>query len=78
MKTHSCRSASQPSVLVPVTTMEEISVLTPAERENLRASLDAAESDIASGKGAPYDREEVRSHFERALAGKRASVAKPV
>ncbi|HEY3719063.1 MAG TPA: hypothetical protein VGL41_02875 [Roseiarcus sp.] len=53
-------------------------MLTPAERENLRASLDAAESDIASDKGAPYDREEVRSHVERALAGKRASVTKPV
>jgi hypothetical protein len=49
--------------------MEEISVLTPAERKSLRASLDAAELDIASGKGAPYDREELRSHFDRA-AGK--------
>jgi hypothetical protein len=76
MKTQSRRSSSQPSVLVPVTTMEEISVLTLAERKSLRASLDAAELDIASGKGAPYDREELRSHFERAITGKRAG--KPV
>jgi hypothetical protein len=78
MKTQSRRSASRPSVLVPVTTMEEISVLTPAARKNLRASLDAAESDIASGKGAPYDREELRSHFDRAVTTKRAATAKPV
>lgn len=78
MKTQPRRSASQPSVLVPVTTMEEISVLTPAERKSLRASLDAAELDIASGKGAPYDREELRLHFERAVTSKRAPAAKPV
>jgi len=58
--------------------MEEISVLTPAERKSLRVSLDAAELDIASGKGAPYDREELRSHFERAVTSKRAPADKPV
>jgi hypothetical protein len=78
MKSQSRRSSSQPSVLVPVTTMEEISVLTPAERKSLRVSLDAAELDIASGKGAPYDREELRSHFERAVTSKRAPAGKPV
>jgi hypothetical protein len=58
--------------------MEEISVLTPSERKSLRASLDAAELDIASGKGAPYDREELRSHFQRAVTSKRAPAGKPV
>ena len=53
-------------------------MLTPAERKSLRASLDAAELDIASGKGAPYDREELRLHFERAVTSKRAPAAKPV
>jgi hypothetical protein len=58
--------------------MEEISVLTSAERKSLRASLDAAELDIATGKGAPYDTEELRSHFERGVTSKRAAAGKAV
>ena len=66
MKHTAHSDATPPSVLVPVTTMEEIPVLTPAEREALRMSLDSAAADIEAGKGAPYDREELRKHFKRA------------
>jgi hypothetical protein len=52
-------------------------VLTPSERKSLRASLDPAELDIASGKGAPYDREELRSHFERRVTSKPELTANP-
>ena len=60
--------SSPPTALVPITTMEEISNLTPAEREVLRASLDAAEAEIASGGSASYDVGELRAYFMRGLA----------
>ena len=64
------------SVLVPVTTMEEIVVLTEQERAELLASLKAAEAEIAAGKGAPYDSEEMRRHFFSAYEEQRAANAK--
>lgn len=56
--------------------MEEIPALTPSERESLRVSLDAAEADIAAGRGAPYDREELGARFARASSDRRTSLGK--
>jgi hypothetical protein len=41
--------------MVPVTTMEEVPVLTEEERTDLLKSLAKAESDIEAGKGTDYD-----------------------
>lgn len=54
--------------LLPLTTMEEIPVLTADERAELIASLVEAEREIAEGRGAPYDTEEMRRHFQRGLS----------
>jgi hypothetical protein len=40
---------------VPVTTMEEIPVLSDREREDLQRSLKDAEARIEAGQGADYD-----------------------
>ena len=52
--------------VVAVTTMEEIPALSDDEHAELAASLREAEREIAEGRGAPYDSEEMRRHF---LAG---------
>ena len=41
--------------MVPVTTMEEVPVLTPAERRALIASLEEGEARAKAGKSAAYD-----------------------
>ena len=41
--------------MVPVTTMEEIPVLSEEERAKLTASLKEAEARIKAGKGIDYD-----------------------
>jgi hypothetical protein len=41
--------------MVPVTTMEELPILTDAERAELLASLKEAEGEIEAGRGVDYD-----------------------
>jgi hypothetical protein len=43
------------TTLVPVTTMEEVPVLSAEEQTKLRAELEAAEARIAAGEGVDYD-----------------------
>jgi hypothetical protein len=43
------------TTMVPVTTMEEVPVLSAAERTELLASLEAAEGRIKAGKAVNYD-----------------------
>jgi hypothetical protein len=43
------------TTMVPVTTMEEIPVLSDSERTELTASLKAAEARIKAGKAIDYD-----------------------
>jgi hypothetical protein len=43
------------TTMVPVTTMEELPVLSDKERADLRASLDEAQGRIEAGKGVDYD-----------------------
>lgn len=63
----------QRTTLIPVTTMEEVAVLSSDGRAELVASLVEAERDIAEGYGALYDTEEMRRHFLRGFAGRKAS-----
>ncbi|HMK91300.1 MAG TPA: hypothetical protein VK446_16920 [Methylocystis sp.] len=53
------------TILIPVTTMEEVSVLSTKERAELFVSLAEAEREIAEGRGAPYDGAEMRERFMR-------------
>jgi hypothetical protein len=43
------------TTMVPVTTMEEIPVLSARERAELLASLEAAEARVKAGKAIDYD-----------------------
>jgi hypothetical protein len=43
------------TTMVPVTTMEEIPVLSAGERADLLASLEAAEARVKAGKAIDYD-----------------------
>ena len=43
------------TTMVPVTTMEELPVLSAKERAELRASLEQAEARIKAGQGIDYD-----------------------
>ena len=72
MKTPRNDDPPPPSSLVPVTTMEEIVTLTIEERTLLLQSLNAAEAEFAKGKGAAYDRDEMRRHFFHAYDAQRA------
>lgn len=45
----------RPTTMVPVTTMEEIPVLSGSERQELLASLDAAEVRAKAGQSTVYD-----------------------
>jgi hypothetical protein len=44
------------TTMVPVTTMEELPVLSDKERAELRVSLEQAEGRIAAGQAIDYDR----------------------
>ena len=48
------------TTMVPVTTMEELPVLSDKERADLRASLEEAEGRIEAGQGIDYDRKTFR------------------
>jgi len=43
------------TTMVPVTTMEELPVLSDKERADLRASLERAQGRIEAGQGIDYD-----------------------
>ena len=49
------KSKRRRTTMVPVTTMEEIPVLTGKERAELVASLKDAQARIKAGKGVDYD-----------------------
>lgn len=49
--------------MVPVTTMEEIPVLSEEERAKLTASLKDAESRIKAGEGIDYDPKKFRDRL---------------
>jgi hypothetical protein len=53
----------RPTTLVPVTTMEELPVLSAEEQAKLRAELEAAEARIAAGGGVDYDRATFRQRL---------------
>lgn len=49
--------------MMPVTTMEEIPVLTEAERAEFIASLKESEARIAAGNFVRYDSESFKAHL---------------
>ena len=49
--------------MVPVTTMEELPVLSAEDQAKLRAELEAAEARIAAGKGVEFDRATFRQRL---------------
>lgn len=60
------------TTLVPVTTMEEVPVLSAEEQTKLRAELEAAEARIAAGEGVDYDPKTFRKRLiDIYRAGKR-------
>ncbi|MBX9777211.1 MAG: hypothetical protein K2Y71_22780 [Xanthobacteraceae bacterium] len=59
------------TTMVPVTTMEEIPVLTDEERASLIASLKEAEAQIEAGDYTEYDRKKFRERFMRTYRGKK-------
>jgi len=58
-------SISRPSILVP--TLEEVPRISDKEREELRASLDAARTDIAAGNYDVVTPETMRAAFDGIL-----------
>lgn len=44
------------TTMVPVTTMEEVPVLSAEDQGKLRAELEAAEARVAASEGVDYDR----------------------
>jgi hypothetical protein len=58
------------TTMVPVTTMEEIPILSEEEREELLVSLKQAEARVDAGQAVDYDR---RSFRERLIAIYRGS-----
>jgi hypothetical protein len=49
--------------MVPVTTMEELPVLSGKEQAELRRALEAAERRIKAGKGIDYDQKTFRKRL---------------
>jgi hypothetical protein len=59
------------TTMVPVTTMEEIPVLTDEERAALLASLKQAEAQIEAGDYTEYDQKKFRERFMRIYRGRK-------
>jgi hypothetical protein len=59
------------TTMVPVTTMDEVPVLTDEERTELLASLAQAESEIKAGKGADYDPKTFKDRLLRIYQGRK-------
>jgi hypothetical protein len=55
--------------MVPVTTMEEIPVLSEAERAKLRHDLKQAEARMRAGKGVEYDSKTFKDRLLRIYGG---------
>ena len=51
------------TMFVPVMTMEEVPVLSDAEREEFLASLREAEADIAAGRSVRFDEHTFKERF---------------
>ena len=51
------------TTMIPVTTMEEVPILSEAERAEMIASLKAAEARIAAGQFVVYDPQTFRDRF---------------
>ncbi|MBV8568576.1 MAG: hypothetical protein JO366_13900 [Methylobacteriaceae bacterium] len=62
---------SRRTTTVPVTTMEEMPVLTPDERAELLRSLEEAEASIKAGEGVEYDPEELKAWLQATYRGDR-------
>lgn len=58
------------TTLVPVTTMEEIPVLSADEREELLTSLKEAEARVKAGKAVDYDRRTFKDRLIGILKGR--------
>jgi hypothetical protein len=58
------------TTFVPVTTMEEVPVLSASERADILLSLKTAEAEIASGKFVPHDAEAFVSDMMKLRAAK--------
>ncbi len=63
------------TIVVPVTTMEEIPDLSAEQKAELIASLADAEREIAEGRGAPYSGEEMRARFKSGFLGAKTRTA---
>jgi hypothetical protein len=63
--------AKRPTTTVPITTMEEIPVLSDGERAQLRASLEQAEARMKSGQGIEFDPEKFEKHLIDIYRGKK-------
>jgi hypothetical protein len=59
------------STMVPVTTMEEIQVLSETETERLRNELKEAEARIRAGKGLDYDSKAFKNRLLRIYRSRR-------
>ena len=59
------KQSSPPTTWVPVTTMEELPVLSDEERANLLADLKKAEAEVSAGQSTTYDSEA----FKKRLLG---------
>ena len=57
------QSPKRETLVVPVVTLEEVSVPTDSERTELVASLKQAEAEVAAGKTKPFDRETFKKRF---------------
>ena len=57
---------ARPTTAVPVTTMEEVPVLSAHEREELLTALDDASADIREGRGLDHDPEQFKDRLTRA------------
>jgi hypothetical protein len=63
------------TTLIPVTTMEEIPMLSEQQHAELVASLREAEQEVALGRGVSYDSNDMRAHFMQGIEEKRVSHA---
>jgi hypothetical protein len=57
------KSMDRPTQMVPVTTMEEIPVLSERERVELIAALEAAETRVKAGKAVDYQPRTLRDRL---------------
>ena len=64
-------SAKRRTTMVPVTTMEELPVLSQEERGQLRASLEQAEARIKAGQGIDFDPKAFKKRLTDVYRGKK-------